>query len=249
MFSPLHRRRAFTLIELLVVISIIAILIGLLLPALGRAKDNAKQVLCLSNMRQMGLATVSYATEYKVYPQPALDSDIGPVSARESAMWFNALDPYLHTQGLAYSGATDRSYESYKQDPVWHDIPITNAATGQPKRDNRTIKMNHRFGHITSGAGFAFYGERHIRDTTKTVVFVDGRAYDVRPTDTGTAGHFHVQEGTVGLRHSDGANVTFADGHAEHVKQEVRTSTAAPSWYQQSSDPDKQKLMWDFPDH
>ena len=111
----MQRRNGFTLIELLVVIAIIAILAAILFPVFAQARAKARQTSCLSNMKQINLATAMYVQDYdeSFYPHrfnsgtdtnPFLQDPVGNAtisgSARNKTFWISLLQPYCKNYQL-----------------------------------------------------------------------------------------------------------------------------------------------------
>ena len=90
MKTTLTRKPAFTLVELLVVISIISVLMAILMPALGRARTQAKQTVCSSQMRQLGIAHVMYQQSHDQYVTPATQDN------GVEEYWYNTLGSYFN---------------------------------------------------------------------------------------------------------------------------------------------------------
>lgn len=265
--SPLAHRisirpsAGFTLIELVVVIGIIAIVIGLLLPALNRARAQANTIACLSNLRVLGQAFSMYLDDNEfTFPQPFEESDLTPAAAG-AGLWFNALDPYLNGNVQAYSASNDakRNYTLIKQDPVWPSFGEDPAKS--PGSVSRTYKMNSYFGNFELGA-VLWTRSTSIRNASNVALLFDGVCHDcaLKLPSVNVAQYFWGDEQIVGLRHDNGraANVLFADMHAATIIQpkELYTSlsdkTSYYTWYYEYSpatsntrDP-HQTLIWNF---
>jgi prepilin-type N-terminal cleavage/methylation domain-containing protein/prepilin-type processing-associated H-X9-DG protein len=97
MTRPIHSQRAFTLIELLVVIAIIALLIGILLPALGAARESGRGVKCQAHMRGITQSLLAYSNDYKNMFPPVLHDAPDPETNRFSMQWYdeNRIGRYL----------------------------------------------------------------------------------------------------------------------------------------------------------
>lgn len=222
-----HRDTALTLLELIVTVSILTVLTSLLMGALSHARGSADTMVCLSNLKQLGLACQLYAEandDRLPYPNDAFGYSI---------TWFNALDPHLLGRSAANNNA-EQNLHLVKQDPVIKTLGpswVSNAYT---------IKMNRRLGEGYPN-GQRFYTLHEISNPSLTVLLFDGRAETEKLRSGEPAAMAMNPQGTEGFvarRHSNRANVLFVDGHVE-LRDEKKELNGGLGWAI-----DQTRLIW-----
>ncbi len=207
-------KKTFTLIELLVVIAIIAILAGMLLPALGKARDRARIARCINNEKQIGVAFMMYRDSFNDYMPPAYDSTL------QKQWWFMLRWADVIDQKFCGSGD---EYKNQDKTLMACDEMIKNSGWF-----NYAMNMT------------LFYQDKYYKldsfkaAPSKMMLIADAtRSPDEKnATSTGTSTYRLWDQQTNGkswtIAHGkNSTNILFCDGHAENVNQKRITWTAS----------------------
>jgi len=213
------RATAFTLIELLTVIAIIGILAAIIIPTVGKVRQTANRVKCLSNLRQIGVAFNLYPADNKgFFPRASENSVTGSAS---SGNWAKALNPYLPARPTANLVVTH---------PIFICLTEVNKAdattTGSVNHYIATYALENSNSTAVAAPGNT-NGPRRvsaIQSPSKTYLLIDGLVdatdksvktsactFTVAQTDIAAAAD--AGRTKLSFRHENGANVLFIDGH------------------------------------